>query len=82
MDFFQRINNIIYHGFLVYMYHFVSNPPYQAVCDRYFGDSVDVLSLMQDADLWLMRVDFTMEFPRPTMPNVVYLGDSAQRPRP
>lgn len=74
MDFFQRLNNIIYHGILVYMQHFVSNPPYQAVCDRYFGPDVNVMSLMQGADLWLMRTDFTFEFPRPTMPNVVYIG--------
>uniref|UniRef100_UPI003AAE2A9D UDP-glucuronosyltransferase 2B20-like n=1 Tax=Centroberyx gerrardi TaxID=166262 RepID=UPI003AAE2A9D len=74
MDFFQRINNIFCHGILVYMYHFVSNPPYQAVCDRYFDHDVNVMSLIQGADLWLMRIDFIFEFPRPTMPNVVYTG--------
>ncbi|KAF7669496.1 hypothetical protein LDENG_00189740 [Lucifuga dentata] len=80
MDFFQRVNNIIYHGILVYLHHFVSNPPYQAVCRHYFGNDVDVLSLIQGADLWLMRVDFTFEFPRPTMPNVVYIGGFQGKP--
>ncbi|XP_051280047.1 UDP-glucuronosyltransferase 2B20-like [Dicentrarchus labrax] len=80
MDFFQRINNIIRHGILVYMYYYISNPPYQAVCDRYFGPDVDVMSLIQGADLWLMRVDFTFEFPRPTMPNVVYIGGFQCKP--
>uniref|UniRef100_A0A3Q3X5V6 UDP-glucuronosyltransferase n=1 Tax=Mola mola TaxID=94237 RepID=A0A3Q3X5V6_MOLML len=80
MDFFQRINNIICHGMLVYMYYFVSNPPHQAVCNHYFGPDVDVLSLMQGADIWLMRVDFTFEFPRPTMPNVVYIGGFQGKP--
>ncbi|XP_051800939.1 UDP-glucuronosyltransferase 2A2-like isoform X3 [Acanthochromis polyacanthus] len=28
---------------------------------------------MIDADIWLVRVDFVFEFPRPTMPNVVYM---------
>lgn len=74
MDFFQRMNNLLCHGILVYMFHFVSNPPYQAVCNRYFGPDVDVMSLIQGGDIWLMRVDFTFEFPRPTMPNVVYIG--------
>lgn len=74
MDFSQRLKNIIYHSVLVYMYHYVSNPPYQAVCDRYFGPDVDVMSLMHGAEIWLMRVDFVFEFPRPTMPNVVYIG--------
>ncbi|XP_070765773.1 UDP-glucuronosyltransferase 2B20-like [Enoplosus armatus] len=80
MDFFERLNNIIRHGMLVYMYHYVSNPPYQAVCDHYFGPDVNVMSLMQAADLWLMRVDFTFEFPRPTMPNVIYIGGFQGKP--
>lgn len=65
---------------LVYMYYFVSNPPYQAVCDRFFGPGVDVLSVMQEADIWLIRGEFTFEFPRPTMPNVVYIGGFQGKP--
>ncbi|KAI9515607.1 hypothetical protein NQZ68_023257 [Dissostichus eleginoides] len=41
---------------------------------------VSALSLIQGADLWLMRVDFTFEFPRPTMPNVVYIGGFQGKP--
>ncbi|XP_029478394.1 UDP-glucuronosyltransferase 2A2-like isoform X1 [Oncorhynchus nerka] len=75
MNFAQRLSNIFYHCLSYYMYRYVSNPPYQAVCDRYFApEEVDVISLIQGADLWLMRVDFVFEFPRPTMPNVVYTG--------
>ncbi|XP_060914090.1 UDP-glucuronosyltransferase 2A2-like [Labrus mixtus] len=80
MDFFQRANNIFLHSILVYMHRYVSNPPYQAVCDRYFGTDVSVMSIMQGADIWLMRVDFTFEFPRPTMPNVVYIGGFQGKP--
>ncbi len=80
MDFFQRLNNIICHAMLVYMYYFVSNPPYQAVCDKYFGPDVSFISLIQGADIWLMRVDFTFEFPRPTMPNAVYIGGFQGKP--
>ncbi|XP_040912944.1 UDP-glucuronosyltransferase 2C1-like [Toxotes jaculatrix] len=83
MDIFQRFSNMIYHSMMVYMYYYVSNPPYQAVCDKYFGHNVSTLSLIQGADLWLMRVDFTLEFPRPTMPNVVYIGGfQGKAPRP
>ncbi|TWW54934.1 UDP-glucuronosyltransferase 2A1 [Takifugu flavidus] len=38
------------------------------------GRCTDYISLFQAADLWLMRVDFVYEYPRPTMPNVVYIG--------
>lgn len=80
MDFTQRLANVFYHGILVYMLHFVSKPPYQAVCKRYFGPDVDVMTLLKGGDLWLMRVDFTFEFPRPTMPNVVYIGGFQGKP--
>nr|XP_061802138.1 UDP-glucuronosyltransferase 2B20-like [Nerophis lumbriciformis] len=80
MDFTQRLKNVIYHGAMVYMHHFVSDPPYRALCERYFGGDVSVMSLMQGADLWLMRVDFTFELPRPTMPNVVYIGGFQGKP--
>lgn len=80
MDFFQRVHNVIRHYILVYMYYYISNPPYQAVCDRYFGPGHSSMSLIQGAELWLMRIDFTFEFPRPTMPNVVYIGGFQGKP--
>ncbi|KAM6925541.1 UDP-glucuronosyltransferase 2A1-like [Xenentodon cancila] len=80
MDFFQRVSNIFYQSMLVYMYHYVSSQPYQAIFDDYFEDDVTIMSLLQEADLWLMRVDFIFEFPRPTMPNVIYIGGFQGKP--
>ncbi|KAL0155009.1 hypothetical protein M9458_049272, partial [Cirrhinus mrigala] len=36
--------------------------------------------IWNDADIWLMRNDFTFEFPRPTMPNIVYMGGFQCKP--
>ncbi|KAJ7993991.1 hypothetical protein DPEC_G00261310 [Dallia pectoralis] len=47
---------------------------------RYFGPDVHYMSLFQAADIWLVRNDFTLEFPRPTMPNVVYMGGFQCKP--
>uniref|UniRef100_A0A668W5Q7 Uncharacterized protein n=1 Tax=Oreochromis aureus TaxID=47969 RepID=A0A668W5Q7_OREAU len=80
MDFFQRIRNIFYHSILIYMHYYVASPCYQPLCDHYFGKDVELISLVQKADLWLVRVDFTFEFPRPTMPNVVYIGGFQGKP--
>ncbi|TWW67479.1 UDP-glucuronosyltransferase 2A1 [Takifugu flavidus] len=44
------------------------------------GEGTDYISLFQAADLWLMRVDFVYEYPRPTMPNVVYIGGFQCKP--
>ncbi|XP_035997867.1 UDP-glucuronosyltransferase 2B19-like [Fundulus heteroclitus] len=80
MHFSQRVQNIIFHGMLVYMHYYVANPPFQAVCEKYLGDNITTFSLVQAADLWLMRVDFTFELPRPTMPNVIYIGGFQGKP--
>ncbi|XP_068587124.1 UDP glucuronosyltransferase 5 family, polypeptide C1 [Cebidichthys violaceus] len=80
MTFIQRVKNHLFSliwqtqdGFFIY-------PQYQAVCDQFFGPEVRYIDLLQGADLWLMRVDFVFEFPRPTMPNVVYMGGFQCKP--
>ncbi|XP_022623824.1 UDP-glucuronosyltransferase 2B15-like isoform X2 [Seriola dumerili] len=47
---------------------------------RLFGSDVHYMELFQAADIWLMRNDFTFEFPRPTMPNVVYMSGFQCKP--
>ncbi|KAG9341912.1 hypothetical protein JZ751_018229 [Albula glossodonta] len=48
----------------------------------YAYHSVDVVVVLLSiaADIWLMRNDFVFEFPRPTMPNVVYMGGFQCKP--
>uniref|UniRef100_A0A8C6WZ12 UDP-glucuronosyltransferase n=1 Tax=Neogobius melanostomus TaxID=47308 RepID=A0A8C6WZ12_9GOBI len=59
---------------------FLIDPQYQAVCTEFFGAEIRYRHLLQGADIWLMRVDFVFEFPRPTMPNVVYMGGFQCKP--
>ncbi|XP_053171992.1 UDP-glucuronosyltransferase 2A2-like [Scomber japonicus] len=61
-------------------YDMVFTDPAWAVCDEFFGQQVRYSDLLQGADLWLMRVDFVFEFPRPTMPNVIYIGGFQCKP--
>ncbi|XP_030623842.1 UDP-glucuronosyltransferase 1-2-like isoform X2 [Chanos chanos] len=74
MSFWQRLGNVFYQTVFSYMYKFIVYPQYRGVLERYFGPDVDLLTLIQGADIWLMRMDFVFEFPRPTMPNAVYMG--------
>ncbi|CAL8384442.1 unnamed protein product [Arctogadus glacialis] len=46
----------------------------QELLHRHFPPGADLRSMQHSADIWLMRVDFVFEFPRPTMPNMVYIG--------
>ncbi|KAJ8256688.1 hypothetical protein COCON_G00188400 [Conger conger] len=80
MDFLQRLSNVLYHGLSLYIHHFITNPPFQAMCQEVFPPGINALSLIQAADLWLVRVDFVFEFPRPVMPNLVYVGGFHCRP--
>ncbi|MGH0156670.1 UNVERIFIED_CONTAM: hypothetical protein FKN15_031857 [Acipenser sinensis] len=74
MDLIQRARNMLQYSINLYLDKYVISPHYDALCARYFGPGVDLFSLLLSADLWLMRANFVFEFPRPTMPNIVYIG--------
>nr|XP_046254889.1 UDP-glucuronosyltransferase 2A1-like [Scatophagus argus] len=74
MTFIQRVKNLIFYGIWQAQDALLISPQYQAVCDLFFSPQVRYNDLLQGADIWLMRVDFVFEFPRPTMPNAVYIG--------
>uniref|UniRef100_A0A671VLZ7 UDP-glycosyltransferases domain-containing protein n=1 Tax=Sparus aurata TaxID=8175 RepID=A0A671VLZ7_SPAAU len=80
MTFMERVKNVIFYVIWKAQDVFLIDPQYQAVCDKFFGPEVRYSDLLKGADLWLMRVDFVFEFPRPTMPNVVYMGGFQCKP--
>ncbi|XP_045924747.1 UDP-glucuronosyltransferase 2C1-like [Micropterus dolomieu] len=79
MSFFQRVKNMVLH-LINYALNHQLKQMYQTICDKYLGPDYDYNQLMLDADLWLMRADFVFEFPRPTMPNVIYMGGFQCKP--
>ncbi|XP_054481378.1 UDP glucuronosyltransferase 5 family, polypeptide D1 [Anoplopoma fimbria] len=74
MSFLQRVKNMLFYGLIVFQQKFMVGPSYDAICDKYIEGGCDIISLLQDADIWLFRSDFVFDFPRPTMPNVIYIG--------
>ncbi|XP_061881156.1 UDP-glucuronosyltransferase 2A3-like [Entelurus aequoreus] len=83
MTFFQRIKNMMNYFFTRWQIWYVADSNYKPFVHRYFGPDVHYMELFQAADIWLMRNDFTFEFPRPTMPNVVYMsGFQCKPPNP
>lgn len=73
MDFLERIKNILLYLNTFVEQYFIISPAYSDLLKQHFPPGTGLLSL-QRADIWLMRADFVFEFPRPTMPNVVYIG--------
>ncbi|XP_033182687.1 UDP-glucuronosyltransferase 2C1-like [Anabas testudineus] len=74
MDFLERTQNMLHYIHTVFVQHFLINPAYSSLFQRHFPPGTDLLSLQQAADIWLVRTDFVFELPRPTMPNMVYMG--------
>uniref|UniRef100_A0A3B3WV47 UDP-glucuronosyltransferase n=1 Tax=Poecilia mexicana TaxID=48701 RepID=A0A3B3WV47_9TELE len=80
MTFMQRVKNFLYYIFTCFQIWYVVEPNYKPFVHRHFGRDVHYMELFQSADIWLMRNDFTFEFPRPTMPNIVYMSGFQCKP--
>ncbi|XP_060786948.1 UDP-glucuronosyltransferase 2A1-like [Neoarius graeffei] len=76
----DRLKNLLYGAVNRYVDHMIYKPTYQSIIDEFIDPETDIFYLIQGADVWLMRVDFVFEFPRPTMPNVVYIGGFQCKP--
>ncbi|XP_070839617.1 UDP glucuronosyltransferase 5 family, polypeptide D1 isoform X1 [Chaetodon trifascialis] len=80
MNFIQRVKNMLFYGIIVFQQKVLVGPSYDAICDKYIEGGCEIVSLLQEADIWLFRSDFVFEFPRPTMPNVIYIGGFQCKP--
>ncbi|XP_015248817.1 PREDICTED: UDP-glucuronosyltransferase 2B13-like [Cyprinodon variegatus] len=74
MTFKQRVKNFLIYVITCIQFWYIIEPNYKPFAHRYFGKDVNYMELFQAADVWLMRNDFTFEFPRPTTPNIVYMS--------
>ncbi|XP_040925648.1 UDP glucuronosyltransferase 5 family, polypeptide G1 [Betta splendens] len=83
MGFWERTKNMLHYLHSVAEKHFLISPIYSDLLQKHFPPGTDLFSLQHAADIWLLRTDFVFEFPRPTMPNVVYIGGfQCKAPRP
>ncbi|XP_043733822.1 UDP-glucuronosyltransferase 1A3-like isoform X3 [Cervus elaphus] len=73
MTFFQRVKNLLYPLSLKYLCHF-SFIPYARMASELLQRDVSLGEILGSASLWLFRADFVMEYPRPIMPNMVFIG--------
>lgn len=47
---------------------------FDQITSDFLGEDVTVAEVLSDSDIWLLRLDFTLEYPRPLMPNMVLVG--------
>ncbi|XP_053219936.1 UDP-glucuronosyltransferase 1-6-like isoform X5 [Podarcis raffonei] len=48
--------------------------PYQELASELFQRDVHLPTLYRNGSVWLLRYDFVFEYPRPVMPNMVFIG--------
>ncbi|XP_066179352.1 UDP-glucuronosyltransferase 1A1-like [Sylvia atricapilla] len=73
MTFLQRVKNMIYHIPNFFLCDVVYQP-YAELASEFLKREVTVPDLLRQASIWLMKLDFVLQFPRPLMPNMVLIS--------
>ncbi|XP_054830666.1 UDP-glucuronosyltransferase 1A1-like isoform X10 [Eublepharis macularius] len=73
MTFAQRVNNLLMYMSEFFLCGFFYSP-YSSLATEFLQKDITIAELLSHGSLWLMRADFTFEYPRPLMPNVVAVG--------
>lgn len=73
MTFLQRVKNMLYPLALKYICH-VSLAPYARLASELLQREVSLVDVFGHASVWLFRGDFVLDYPRPIMPNMVFIG--------
>ncbi|KAK2526174.1 hypothetical protein Q9233_008807 [Columba guinea] len=73
MNFLQRVRNLIYDIPNYFLCNFVFQP-YATLASEFLQRDVTVMDLLRQASIWLLRIDFVFQYPRPLMPNMVMVS--------
>uniref|UniRef100_A0A8C3R192 UDP-glucuronosyltransferase n=1 Tax=Cyanoderma ruficeps TaxID=181631 RepID=A0A8C3R192_9PASS len=73
MTFLQRVKNMIYHIPNFFLCDVVYQP-YAELASEFLKREVTVPDLLRQASIWLVKLDFVLQFPKPLMPNMVLIS--------
>ncbi|NWX79184.1 UD11 glucuronosyltransferase, partial [Alca torda] len=73
MNFLQRVKNLILDIPNYFLCDFVFQP-YAKLASEFLQRDVTVPDLLRPGSIWLMRLDFVLDYPRPLMPNIIAIG--------
>ncbi|KFP57637.1 UDP-glucuronosyltransferase 1-1, partial [Cariama cristata] len=73
MNFLQQVKNLIFGIPHYFPCDFVFQP-HAKLASEFLQRDVTVLDLLRQASIWLMRLDFALDYPRPLMPNIIAIG--------
>ncbi|XP_041573307.2 UDP-glucuronosyltransferase 1A1 isoform X3 [Taeniopygia guttata] len=73
MTFFQRVKNLLFEIPNVFLCDFAFQP-YSKLASEFLQREVTVQDLLRKGSVWLLRLDFVLDYPRPLMPNIIPIG--------
>nr|XP_054509069.1 UDP-glucuronosyltransferase 1A1-like [Agelaius phoeniceus] len=73
MTFLQRVKNLLFDIPSVFLCDFAFEP-YSKLASEFLQREVTVQDLLRKGSVWLLRLDFVLDYPRPLMPNIIPIG--------
>lgn len=73
MTFIQRVGNVLVKLMEPY-YCDLMFQSIESLASNFLNRKVTVLDLYSKSSIWLLRYDFIFEYPRPIMPNMIFVG--------
>ncbi|XP_075285746.1 UDP-glucuronosyltransferase 1A1-like isoform X2 [Opisthocomus hoazin] len=73
MNFLQRVKNLMFDIPNFFLCDFLFQP-YAKLASEFLQRDVTVADLLRKASIWLVRLDFVLDYPRPLMPNMIFIG--------
>ncbi|XP_066478222.1 UDP-glucuronosyltransferase 1-6-like [Tiliqua scincoides] len=73
MTFAQRLLNLLISLLENQLFKIIYSP-YQEIASELLQREVHLPALYRNGSVWLLRYDFVFEYPRPVMPNMVFIG--------
>ncbi|KAL0985698.1 hypothetical protein UPYG_G00160670 [Umbra pygmaea] len=73
MDFLGRVKNMLMYGVEIYLCKALF-ATFDELTSRYLEKDMTYRELLGHGSIWLLRYDFTFEYPKPSMPNMVHIG--------
>ncbi|NWT92347.1 UD11 glucuronosyltransferase, partial [Urocynchramus pylzowi] len=73
MTFLQRVKNLLFEIPNIFLCDFAFEP-YSKLASEFLQREVTVLDLLRKGSVWLLRLEFVLDYPRPLMPNIILIG--------
>ncbi|XP_074045946.1 UDP-glucuronosyltransferase 1-2-like isoform X1 [Macrotis lagotis] len=73
MTFLQQVKNILYSSFHKVVCHMFFSP-FTSLASELLQKDMSMVNILSHGSVWLIRTDFVMDYPKPIMPNMVFIG--------